>query len=210
MAVKDGSGGSRSKEKIMSRAPARFKSPGFVDLFYAVVVGGSFSFISDFSDWAAIAMKVFLIIVVLEDWFAYYTFVLPNIVERQRYSLYSLSMEFSILMSWYLSIASLNSTGDILKKWQFLWLAVFFFVRFFTGFRAHWKRSTLASREFFSESIYLFEAAVNVVLFYFCFTECVTVTHAFAAFVVVWAIATSIWWFIRHDEFLALTRASTR
>ena len=137
----------------MGRSPARFKSPGFVDLFYAVVVGGSFSFISDVNDWSAVAMKIFLIVVVLEDWFAYYTFVLPNIVERQRYSLYSLSMEFLILMSWYLSIASLNSTGDQLKRWLFACLGVFFFVRFFTGFKAHFERSTLASREFFSESL---------------------------------------------------------
>ena len=116
-----------------SKSAPRFKSPGFVDLFYAVVVGGSFNLISDVNDYSVVAMKVFLIVVVLEDWFAYYSFVVPNIVERQRYTLYSLTMEFCILMSWYLAAASLNSAAVEQKCHLFIWISIFFFVRFFTG-----------------------------------------------------------------------------
>jgi hypothetical protein len=184
--------------------PPDRRGVGFVDLFYAVVVGGSFNLIADVTDYWNVAAKIFLIIVVLEDWFAYYTFVIPNIVETQRYKLYSLIMEFAILMSWYLSVASLNS-GISVRHHLFFWISVFFVIRFITGFRAHWIRATLYSRESFSEFLYLMQSAFYFVLGLACSFGQFSFWGAFGCFVLIWVSVTIIWWHIRYPEFLLRT-----
>jgi hypothetical protein len=206
--VKDGCLGFLSTDVTMAKneKPTTFRSPGFVDLFYAVVVGGSFNLIANVDDWVTVALKIFLIIVVLEDWFAYYSFVLPNIVQKQRYTLYSLSMEFLILMSWYLAVASLNSDQDAQKKWVFACLAAFFLVRFWTGLRAHWRRSTLKTREFFSECLYFLQACITSSLYFLNIKGCVTIVEGLLLFGTSYVILTAVWWSIRYQEFMKRDR----
>ena len=181
--------------------PPPKRTPQFVDLFYAVVVGGSLQLILDVNDYISVAIKLFMIVVVLEDWFAYFSFVLPNIVEKQRYTLWSLSMEFGILVFWYLSVVALNSEHR--HHHLFSLIAGFFFLRFVAGFRAHWRRSTLYTKESFSEFIYLIHSLFYFGIFFGCYYGKILFLPAFELFVIVYLILTFIWWVIRFPEFRA-------
>lgn len=51
--------------------------PRFVDLFFAVVIGTSFSIIKLDNELFDILAKLFLILVIIEDWYGYYMYVVP-------------------------------------------------------------------------------------------------------------------------------------
>jgi hypothetical protein len=180
--------------------PPKSTSPQFVDLFYAVVVGGSLGLIGNVDDYVLVAARLFMIVVVLEDWFAYFKFVVPNIVQKQRYTPYSLIMEFGILVSWYLSVVSLSSNAD--RHYHlFLFIPIFFLIRFLAGFRAHFRRGTVRTKEFFSEFLYAIHALIYFRLFLMCYWGELPFWSAFGWFVLAYLILTIIWWTIRYSEF---------
>lgn len=180
--------------------PPKRPAPQFVDLFYAVVVGGSLALIGSVDDYTLVAARLFMILVVLEDWFAYFSFVMPNIVERQRYTPYSLIMEFGILVSWYLSVVSLSSQ-EARYPHLLIFISVFFLLRFIAGFIAHLRRGTLSTKESFSEFIYAAHAALYFALFFMCYLEKLKFWPAFGYFVLFYCVLTIMWWTIRYPEF---------
>lgn len=170
-------------------------SPQFADLLYAVVVGGSFGLIQDLNDYVLVAEKVFLILIVLEDWYSYFRFVKPVIVDAQRYTWYSFLAEFVILMSWYLAIVALNS--PMRQNGMFLCIAVFFLFRFITGVRFHYKRRSLGSVQGITEFFYLLQAIISAATFWVVSIPQATFGHAFIVFAIALVVITAGWWIIR-------------
>lgn len=103
--------------------------PRFVDLFFAVVIGTSFSLIKLDNSLIDILSKLFLILVIIEDWYGYYIHVVPVDSKQKKYNILSLIIEFAILTTWYFTI---SSKSDEIFLYT-LFFSIYFFLRFIGG-----------------------------------------------------------------------------
>jgi hypothetical protein len=111
------------------------KYPLFVDLFYAVVIGSAFPLINLDQSIPIILYRVFLILVILEDWFAYYRAVLPKDPDQLKFDFGSLLFELFILLLWYMCVLALPSqtNGQPKNGVISLFFAAFYFFKLLAG-----------------------------------------------------------------------------
>ena len=92
---------------VSSICRMKIQRPLFVDLFFAVVIGAGFQRITFNLGQEQILLHVFLLAVILEDWYSYYNYVVPHSADTGK-SAKALTLEFLILLSWYLAIAAVG------------------------------------------------------------------------------------------------------
>jgi hypothetical protein len=169
--------------------------PRFVDLFFAVVIGTSFSIIKLDNDLIDILAKLFLILVIIEDWYGYYMYVVPVDSAQEKYNLLSLVIEFSILISWYFTI---SSTPDKILLYS-IFFSIYFLFRFLGGL-IMFIRGMVKFKYFVKE--FSFFAPILLVWFaYFgikagCFSNQSIYILSFIG----WLIHISIWWLFRKSR----------
>src|SRR5690348_17701271 len=83
------------REEIIDGLPT--ERPSFVELFYAVVVGSAVPLLNPRDGICVNMVRVFMLLVVLEDWWGYYRHVLVH-RRKRSYTTSSLGYEFTILI----------------------------------------------------------------------------------------------------------------
>ncbi|MGD0539038.1 MAG: hypothetical protein ABSC03_15490 [Verrucomicrobiota bacterium] len=100
----------------------------FVDFIYAVVVGSTFPFLAPFDASFRLIGLLFLIIVILEDFYLFHTQIAGKVSDAPT-SFWALVLELLILVLWYLAVLSfpLSSRPFLLA------LALFYFFKWLAG-----------------------------------------------------------------------------
>lgn len=171
--------------------------PLFVDLFYAVVVGSAITLILPTQSWSEILVKVFLMIVVLEDWYAYYRHVLPIYVKKQfDVNFSSLLIEFAILLSWYFAFTSLPCQLDLFL----ISYGLFFFIKLFAGFIIYFERGKIFSKKTMTDCLFLLSILSVVLLYSHRGIMLASKNDVFVGLALVWLSQTVLWWTINKSQ----------
>jgi hypothetical protein len=96
----------------MTTQPLQTTRVTFVDFLYAVVVGSTFQFLAPFEVSFRLFALLFLILVILEDFYLFHTQITAE-VPNARASFLPLVLELSILIAWYFSVISVTTSARI-------------------------------------------------------------------------------------------------
>lgn len=169
--------------------------PRFVDLFFAVVIGTSFSLIKLDNELIDILAKLFLILVIIEDWYGYYMYVVPVDTSQKKYNLLSLIIEFSILISWYFTI---SSTPDKILLYS-IFLSIYFFLRFLGGLIMFIRRMVIF--KYFVKEFSFFAPILLVWYAYLAIKNgCYSNHSIYILSFIGWLIHLTIWWLYRKSS----------
>lgn len=123
----------------------------FMDLLYAAVIGNALQLIHPQHQDVTFYFCLFLLLVILEDFFLYYADVAPENDGSEGLSFFGMVTEIAILATWFFTFVAFTS-GD----WNFLiFLGVFFGLKTFAGFINCAVSGSLFSVKFLRETYFL-------------------------------------------------------
>jgi hypothetical protein len=167
--------------------------PLFVDLFYAVVVGSAITLILPTQKIDAILVQIFLMVVVLEDWYAYYRHVLPvHSIRGTDIGFFSLMVEFGILLSWYLAFTSVPDHIETYLKM----FALFFGIRIFAGMVIYRKKGTVVSKGVLRDFVFFLAVGSAISLLVLRNWGWIDDGWIHALLVGAWILQTAAWWLL--------------
>ena len=123
----------------------------FMDLLYAAVIGNSLQLLEPQVLDAKFFFGIFLLIVILEDFFLYYADVAPENSEAEGLSFLGMLSEIAVLSTWFFAFEAFSK-----DKWIFAgFLAAFFFLKVWSGFINCMQTKVLKSVKFARELLFL-------------------------------------------------------
>lgn len=161
----------------------------FVDLFYAVVIGSAVPAIIVEGDLYSSIFKFILIVIVLEDWFMYYTTIIDFYKEVRDFKFKSLMFEFSILASWNFSFSYYGKDTFLFL----LFFGLFFFIRFLAGMSFYNLIRQKEKWRWGREYTLLLPALGSLLIILFGI-ESLTKELISIILIMVWGIYTLLWW----------------
>jgi hypothetical protein len=160
----------------------------FVDFMYAIVAGSALPLINgDHLSWSdpVFLGTLFLILILLEDYFLYTTQIAPY-QKAGIVNLLPLFCEIAILISWYLAVIA----SPKYPRFFFSSLLVFFVLKYLAGL-AHWR----AVRRWESARNLAFLIPAGALSILDLCTRPTTVDgHTIVRLTLAWAIMVGIWW----------------
>jgi hypothetical protein len=127
----------------------------FMDLLYAAVIGNSLQLLNPETVNAKFVFGLFLLVVILEDFFLYYADVAPENPDAQGLSFLGMVTEISVLASWCFAFQAF-----IADQWIFLvFLMIFFLLKTWAGFINCLVSHVLMSLKFGRELMFLVSVA---------------------------------------------------
>ena len=162
----------------------------FVDFMYAIVIGAAFPLIAPLEQSLRFVGLLFLLVVILEDFFLYHTQVATVTVEEAK-TFRALLAEIGVLLAWYLSAIAFPAS----VRAFLLAFAAFYLLKWLAGL-AHFSSLRQArSWRFYRTYSFFLPVLVSVILLYW--------HDEVSAFPVLWIIAAlasviqmAIWWLI--------------
>lgn len=171
------------------------RKPIFVDLFYAVVVGSAIPQIVINGDIFTFLFKMFLIVIVLEDWHMYYSSVITVDPSLLKYKFRSLLIEFSILTSWYFSFTSYPKDLFI---FLFL-LGLYFMLRFLAGLSHYKKEDPFHKWKIEREYSFLIPGLIPFAVLLLGY-ENISVIAISIIILAAWSFYVICWWYICNGK----------
>jgi hypothetical protein len=160
----------------------------FVDFMYAIVVASAFPLINgDHLSWSdpVFFCTLFLILVVLEDYFLYTTQIAPY-QRSGEINFIPLFCEIGILVSWYLAVVASPKH----PRFFFYSVFVFYILKYLAGL-AHWGEFR---RWESARNLAFFIPAGTILILDFCFRPVEVDRPTVLKLTVAWAIMVAIWW----------------
>lgn len=160
----------------------------FVDFMYALVVGSALPLINgEHLSWSDPVFfgTLFLIVVVLEDYFLYMTQIVPY-QRAGEMSLIPLFSEIAILVSWYLAVVA----SPKYPRFFLYAIFVFFVLKYFAGL-AHWKE--FRRWESRRNLAFLIPAGTVLILDHW-FRPTEVDGYTILGLAVAWLLMVAIWW----------------
>lgn len=163
----------------------------FMDLLYAAVIGNSLQLLHPEAINAKFLFGIFLLVVILEDFFLYYADVAPENPDAEGLSFLGMLSEISVLSAWFFAFQAF--TAD---NWHFIFfLMVFFALKTWAGFVNCLVSKTLLSLKFGRELLFLISVSV---LAWIGLTPQATPPSESGALLLwiagSWAAQTILWW----------------
>ncbi len=123
----------------------------FMDLFYAVIVGNALQAMNPTNLDVKLWFSLFLLLIILEDFFLYYGDVAPENASITGISFFNMMIEISILIFWYFAFLAFQR-----DSWLFaVFLGLFSFQKSFAGFLNCLVSRSLVSLKFIRELMFL-------------------------------------------------------
>jgi hypothetical protein len=164
----------------------------FVDFMYGIVIGAAFPLVAPLELSFRFAGMMFLVIVILEDFYLYHTQIAIYETPDQKPSFIVLVTEISILLAWYLT-----AIGFPHKKVSFLIaFGAFFLLKWIAGL-AYWiSLKRFSDWRFHRNHTFLLPITACIILG-MC-TKGNDLVHpvVWITILVVWVVQTAIWWTI--------------
>lgn len=163
----------------------------FVDFIYAIVVGTAFALVPPVDLSVRFFGMLFLILVVLEDFYLYHTQIAVY-ADQGVPSFSALVFEIFILLAWYLAAMSFPD-----KSRAFLiCLSGFFVLKWFAGFAHFASLGQLGDWRFHRNHCFFFPALIAIMILFFGEQSIITSSKKWISLVVGWLIQVSAWWTI--------------
>jgi len=165
--------------------------PLFADFFYAVVVGSAFTLILPSQSLIEVLVRIFLMIVILEDWYAYYRYVLPIYIEKKLgIDFLSLLMEFAMLLFWYLAFTSVpNSMNGFL-----IMFGLFFLGKLVGGMMINREPNKFFTWKVDRDFNFLFSILTCVLFLVLKSINCISDILVYLVVGTAWLLQTLLWW----------------
>jgi hypothetical protein len=170
----------------------------FADFMYAVVVGVAFSGVSVNDSAAVLFVTLFLLVVVIEDYFMYQTQVKPHTDLWNFVSFQSLLFELAILLAWFLAFLSRKDAGAAAP----VCLIVFFIAKWIASLK-HLVKASQAGKQWLvhRDHLFLISAVTAAAIAIWSSHRTVAVAGVPLGFdwvvlAIAWAIQTMAWWWI--------------
>lgn len=165
----------------------------FMDLLYAAVIGNALQLLRPTELDNGLLFGLFLMLVILEDFYLYYADVAPASGEADGINLYGLATEIAVLTLWYLSAVAFSKAD-----WIFLYyLAGFFVLKSVAGFVMCCRSKELLTLKFARELLFILSAATLIYISRIGHDR--NLYHAYDVLRVtagVWLAQTTAWWSI--------------
>jgi len=165
-------------------------NPLFVDFFYAVVVGSTFSYLTLDNATSIILIRLFMIFVILEDWYVYHRYVISFPTARKKYTIRSFLFEISMLLFWYFSFISIPE-----RLTMFLILySLFFLTKLYAGISHYMTKQSPITKEAILDFFYLVPAISSFLVYFLAIKNYCSVTDCYSIVIVFWAVTIVSWW----------------
>lgn len=161
----------------------------FVDFMYAIVVGSAFGLIPPLELSFRFLGLLFLILVVLEDFYLYHTQIVGR-QDTQVPSFSALVAEIAILLAWYLTVISFP---DKVAS-SVLCFAAFFALKWIAGLAHFAKLRKLASWEFRRNTTFLIPMVVAIATVLLRGQSSLSSAGSWLPLVSAWLVHVSAWW----------------
>jgi len=171
-------------------------STTFADFMYAVVVGVAFSDIKLTDPLQILFPTIFLLVVVIEDFFLYQTQVKPHTDIFSFTSFSSLVLEVSILLAWFLSFLSRKDA----REWAFACFSAFLLLKWIASVK-HIGSELPASKRWVihRDHLFLISAIVSAVLIFvhpaaIVVSGTVAIPGDWTILALAWLVQMWLWW----------------
>ena len=167
----------------------------FVDFMYAIVIGSAFGLISPLELSFRFIGLLFLVLVVLEDFYLYHTQIVGQ-QESRVPSFSALVAEIATLLAWYLAVISFpDKTVSCL-----LCIAAFFALKWIAGFAHFAKLHKLRSWEFRRNTTFLFPMTIAIAIIVLRGQSSLSSTGIWLPLVSAWLVHVGAWWGITNKK----------
>lgn len=163
----------------------------FVDFIYAVVVGSTFHFLAPFEVSFRFAGLIFLILVVLEDFYLFHTQIAVKTADAPT-SFFALLLELLVLLAWYLSVISF----PLSPRPCLVAFALFFVFKWLAGFAHYAAIGQLRSLLFRRCHAFLIPFITSALLVWVAGSYKLDHYAIWVPLLVSWALSVSVWWFL--------------
>ena len=165
----------------------------FMDLLYAAVIGNSLQLINPSSLGASFLFSLFLLLVIIEDFFLYYADVAPENPDAEGLSFLGMLSEVTVLGAWSFAFQAFAS-----GSWNFvLFLFIFFILKTLAGFVNCAVSKSLFSLKFARELLFLATAGVLVWIWLQKPALAPAQSESLLAILAgTWLVQTILWWAI--------------
>jgi hypothetical protein len=169
----------------------------FVDFIYAVVVGSTFPFLAPFDASFRLAGLLFLIIVVLEDFYLFHTQIAGKVPDAPA-PFMALVMELSVLISWYMAVISFPAS----PRPCLIAFASFFLCKWLAGLFHFGAIRKLTSWHFQRCHSFLVPFAASLLLAWRVGSDKLSQPVVWITIPVSWLIYVVIWWYVtdKHQQ----------
>ncbi len=171
----------------------------FVDFMYAIVVGSAFGLVPPFELSFRFLGLLFLILVVLEDFYLYHTQIVGR-RETQIPSFSALVAEIAILLAWYLTVLSFPGKAASCL----ICFACFFALKWFAGLAHFAKLARLKSWEFRRNVTFLLPMLTAIVILISRAYANLSSTGIWLSVMLSWIIHVAIWWGVTNRKSKAI------
>lgn len=166
----------------------------FVDFIYAIVVGTTFALVPPVDLSFRFFGMLFLILVVLEDFYLYHTQIAVY-ADQNVPSFSALVFEISILLAWYLAAMSFPAKS---KAFLFCFSA-FFVLKWLAGFAHFTSLGQLGNWRFHRNHSFIIPASIGIMILLFS-AQSISVSLSKCILLALgWIVQVSIWWTVTRQ-----------
>jgi hypothetical protein len=163
-----------------------------MDFMYAVTIGSAFPKIEaiGFTYW--LWALLFLLVVIVEDFFLYTTQVKPHSADATAFSLFALLFEMSVLITWFLMVVSFQARPRVFLACY----AAYFTLKWSAGFFHCRSASLLSTRIFHRNHTFFVPILAALCLLYFARPVTSESRQLWIVIVAAYIFSTVAWWLI--------------
>ena len=166
----------------------------FVDFIYAIVVGTAFALVPPVDLSVRFFGMIFLILVVLEDFYLYHTQI-ALYADQNVPSFSALVFEISILLAWYLAAMSFPAKS----KAFLVCFSAFFILKWLAGFAHFTSLGQLGNWRFRRNHCFFIPASIAIMILLFNTQSITTSLRKCILLVLGWLIQVLVWWTITRQ-----------
>ena len=168
----------------------------FVDFMYAIVIGSAFGLVPPLELSFRFLGLLFLILVVLEDFYLYHTQIVGR-QERQIPSFLALVAEIAILLAWYMAAISFPDKSNS----SLACFSAFFALKWVAGFAHFAKLGKLRSWEFNRNLTFLIPMFTAVAVIMIRGNTRLSSTGTWLPVMLSWFVNVLIWWGVTRRNY---------